>query len=61
MCIHSKLTVEEHWKAIEKEYTEKGAYAQTEILGVEMPGQGKCPGVLVQSTGEKGGVSSCGS
>ena len=31
MCIRSKTTVEERWKAIEKEYTEKGAYAQTEL------------------------------
>ena len=31
MRICSKLTVEECWKAIEKEYTEKGAYAQTEL------------------------------
>ena len=31
MRIRSKTTVEEHWKAIEKEYTEKGAYAQTKL------------------------------
>lgn len=31
MRIRSKLTVEERWRAIEKEYTEKGAYAQTEL------------------------------
>src|SRR5271169_1863836 len=31
MRIRSKTSVEERWKAIEKEYTEKGAYAQTEL------------------------------
>ena len=31
MHIRSKTTVEERWKAIEKEYTEKGAYAQTKL------------------------------
>jgi hypothetical protein len=31
MRIHLKTTVEERWRAIEKEYTEKGAYAQTEL------------------------------
>ncbi|KAF8816940.1 hypothetical protein BYT27DRAFT_7058760, partial [Phlegmacium glaucopus] len=31
MRIRSKTTVEERWKAIEREYTEKGAYAQTEL------------------------------
>jgi gag-polypeptide of LTR copia-type len=31
MHIHSKTTVEKRWRAIEKEYTEKGAYAQTEL------------------------------
>jgi gag-polypeptide of LTR copia-type len=31
MRIRSKTTVEERWRAIEKEYTEKGAYAQTEL------------------------------
>ena len=31
MRIRSKTSVEERWKAIEKEYTEKGAYVQTEL------------------------------
>jgi len=31
MRIRSKTTVEERWRAIQKEYTEKGAYAQTEL------------------------------
>ena len=31
MHICSKTTVKERWKAIEKEYTEKGAYVQTEL------------------------------
>ncbi|KIJ22359.1 hypothetical protein M422DRAFT_107291, partial [Sphaerobolus stellatus SS14] len=31
MKIHSKPTVRERWHAIETEYTEKGAYAQTEL------------------------------
>ena len=31
MRIRSKTTVEERWNAIQKEYTEKGAYAQTEL------------------------------
>ena len=31
MHIQSKTSVEECWKAIEKEYTEKGAYMQTEL------------------------------
>ena len=31
MRIRSKITVEERWKAIEREYTEKGAYAQTKL------------------------------
>jgi len=31
MCIHTKKTVHEHWEAIVTEYTEKGAYAQTDL------------------------------
>ena len=31
MHIQFKTSVEECWKAIEKEYTEKGAYVQTEL------------------------------
>jgi hypothetical protein len=31
MRIHMKVTVEERWKAVVKEYTEKGAYAQTDM------------------------------
>ena len=29
--IHTKVTVRERWEAVEKEYTEKGAYAQTDL------------------------------
>jgi hypothetical protein len=31
MRIRSKITVEERWKAIKREFTEKGAYEQTEL------------------------------
>ena len=31
MCIHTKWTVKDRWNAIVAEYTEKGAYAQTEL------------------------------
>ena len=31
MCIHTKQTVKDRWDAIVAEYTEKGAYAQTEL------------------------------
>jgi len=31
MKIHTKVTVRERWEAVEKEYTEKGAYAQTDL------------------------------
>lgn len=30
MLVHAKTTVQESWEAIVKEYTDKGAYAQTE-------------------------------
>ncbi len=32
MRIHAKITVRERWEAIVKEYTEKGAYAQTDLV-----------------------------
>ena len=31
MCIHGKKSVKERWDAIEAKYTEKGAYAQTDL------------------------------
>jgi len=31
MKIHMKTTVQERWEAVEKEYTEKGAYTQTDL------------------------------
>jgi hypothetical protein len=31
MCVHTRRTVKERWEAIVAEYTEKGAYAQTEL------------------------------
>ena len=31
MKIHTKTTVRERWEAVEKEYTEKGAYTQTDL------------------------------
>lgn len=41
MRIHSKKTVFERWAAIEKEYTEKGAYAQTDMRARFL--ESKCP------------------
>jgi len=31
MKVHMKPTVQERWEAVVKEYTEKGAYAQTDM------------------------------
>jgi len=31
MKVHMKLTVQERWEAVVKEYTEKGAYVQTDM------------------------------
>src|SRR6202522_2030819 len=33
MHVHNKRTVKERWEAIVTEYTEKGAYAQTDLHG----------------------------
>ncbi len=41
MRIHSKTTVRERWEAIVKEYTEKGAYAQTDLRARFL--ETKCP------------------
>ena len=41
MHVHTKLTVKERWDAIAAEYTEKGAFVQTEMcakfLGMKCP------------------------
>ena len=41
MHIHKKLTVKEQWEAIVTEYTEKGAYAQTDLCSRFL--ESKCP------------------
>ena len=41
MRIHNKRTVQERWEAIVTEYTEKGAYTQTDICGRFL--ESKCP------------------
>ena len=41
MRIHAKKTVRERWEAIKTEYTEKGAYAQTEMRARFL--DSKCP------------------
>jgi hypothetical protein len=41
MRIHNKRTVKERWDAIVTEYTEKGAYAQTDLRGRFL--ESKCP------------------
>ena len=41
MRIHNKRTVRERWEAIVTEYTEKGAYAQTDLRGRFL--ESKCP------------------
>jgi hypothetical protein len=41
MCIHTKRTVQERWEAIVAEYTEKGAYAQTDLRARFL--ESKCP------------------
>ena len=33
MCIHNKRNVQEWWESVVTEYTEKGAYAQTDLHG----------------------------
>ena len=44
MCIHTKKTVVERWNSIVMEYTEKGAYTQTDLqqkfLELKCPSQG---------------------
>ena len=41
MRVHTKRTVQERWEAIVSEYTEKGAYAQTDLRGRFL--ESKCP------------------
>jgi hypothetical protein len=41
MRVHTKRTVRERWEAIVTEYTEKGAYAQTDLRGRFL--ESKCP------------------
>jgi hypothetical protein len=41
MRIHNKRSVQERWEAIVTEYTEKGAYAQTDLRGRFL--ESKCP------------------
>ena len=41
MHIHMKRTVKDRWEAIVTEYTEKGAYAQTDLHGRFL--ESKCP------------------
>ena len=41
MRVHTKRTVKERWEAIVAEYTEKGAYAQTDLRGRFL--ESKCP------------------
>ena len=41
MRVHNKRTVKERWDAIVTEYTEKGAYAQTDLRGRFL--ESKCP------------------
>ena len=41
MHIHTKRTVKERWEAIVTEYTEKGAYMQTDLPGRFL--ESKCP------------------
>jgi hypothetical protein len=41
MRVHTKRTVQERWEAIVTEYTEKGAYAQTDLRGRFL--ESKCP------------------
>jgi len=41
MCIQNKLSVKEHWEAITMEFTQKGAFAQTELCACFL--DMKCP------------------
>ena len=41
MRVHTKCTVKERWEAIVAEYTEKGAYVQTDLCGRFL--ESKCP------------------
>ena len=41
MCVHTKCTVKERWQAIVTEYTDKGAYVQTNLHGRFL--ESKCP------------------
>ena len=47
MKVHTKVTVQERWEAVVREYTEKGAYAQTDMRAKFLAS--RCP--------EKGNVS----
>ena len=55
MCICSKTTIEGCWKAIEKEYTKKGAHAQTKLRQKFL--ESKCQDKA--NVQELGGVSGC--
>ncbi|CAA7269030.1 unnamed protein product [Cyclocybe aegerita] len=41
MCVHSKTTIKDRWDTIVTKYTEKGAYAQTELCTKFL--ESKCP------------------
>jgi hypothetical protein len=41
MQVHSKMSMKEQWEAIVKEYTDKGAYAQTELRSKFL--ESRCP------------------